>query len=277
MNKIQAPLTDSIIIAVSQLVNDAQIQTREPSHYDIEIEINRAELQKGDPKNQGRNVGKAKRVRAVLSWAIENNYNGGEKFITYLLATIRGFGGFRKSSPNFVGEEALKNAIDAFRLENYVLSLDGEISSMVLDNMSVIEQEEVLNTYVQRAKKGVEDAALLTGTGKDLLEAVAAHILLRKWGSYPITTNFPTLLGQAFVALGLSTTNDPVIPGEPAQRRVERAMYEMACSINKLRNKQGTGHGRPFISTIAQEEAMLSIESIGVISEFLMSKLKKSI
>lgn len=41
---------------------------------------------------------------------------------------------------------------------------------------------EALHAYVRRAKKGSMDSALLAGTGKDLLEAVAKHVLLVKWG-----------------------------------------------------------------------------------------------
>ena len=58
---------------------------------------------------------------------------------------------------------------------------------------------------MRREKRGAENAALVTGTGKDLLEATAAHILVERWGAYSSSANFPTLLGQAFVALGFAT------------------------------------------------------------------------
>lgn len=53
-----------------------------------------------------------------------------------------------------------------------------------MDNLSEIEKEEALMNYAKRAKKSYEDAALLVGTSKDLLEAVVAHILIKLWGSY---------------------------------------------------------------------------------------------
>lgn len=74
--------------------------------------------------------------------------------------------------------------------------------------------------YLRRA------AALMTGTGKDLLEATAAHILVERNGSYP-QTNFPGLLGQAFVALGMTTPRHPVVAGEPPQKKIERAMFDL--------------------------------------------------
>ena len=69
----------------------------------------------------------------------------------------------------------------------------------------------------------VKDAALLVGTGKDLLEATAAHVISELFGHYPHQANFPTLLGQAFTALGLATPETIVQQGEAPQRRLERS------------------------------------------------------
>ena len=48
---------------------------------------------------------------------------------------------------------------------------------------------EVLS-YARRAIKGADDAALIVGTSKDLMEAVAAYILLQKWGVIPTNQIF---------------------------------------------------------------------------------------
>lgn len=124
--------------------------------------------------------------------------------------------------------------------------------------------------YIRRAKRGATDAALLVGTGKDLLEAVCGHIMQERVGYVP-TTNFPTLLGQLFVEVGLATPENKPVPGEPAIRRVERAMYELACSLNMLRNKEGTGHGRPWLPTVTDAEARMAVESMGAIAERLLA------
>jgi hypothetical protein len=57
-----APLTDSVILAAARLVDDAQSEIREPSHSDLEFQINRVRLTAGDPKAQGQLVGKSKRT-----------------------------------------------------------------------------------------------------------------------------------------------------------------------------------------------------------------------
>ena len=82
--KPRVPLSDSIIIAVARLVDDAQAdKSREPTHSDLEFQFNRARLIQADPKSQGQTVGKAKRVRAVLSWALDWIYGSVEKRVGY--------------------------------------------------------------------------------------------------------------------------------------------------------------------------------------------------
>lgn len=270
-----APLSDAIIVAVGRLVDDAQSDTREPSHSDIDFQINRCGLQAGDPKAQGQLVGKAKRVRGTLNWALDNAPEQGEALVAGLIAHIKGCGGFRDTSPNHVGDEAFQDACDAFRSEGYELTTDGELRPVLLDNLAGTNLTDALQAYVRRAKRGSHDAALVTGTGKDLLEATAAHVIVEKWRTNLTHANFPTLLGQAFTALGLATPQTQAQPGEPPQRRLERAMYEVGCAVNALRNKEGTGHGRPWLPTLNDEDAKIAIEFMGSIGERLLLELDR--
>ena len=267
------PLTDAVIVVISNMVDDTRGETRKPSHYDIGVEIERAGLSNVDPKRQGLTVGKAKRIRSVLNWAIDNDYEKGEKLVKQIIELIRANGGFKTDSPNYVGESVVGNCKDVLKSLGIILGPDGIVTPMLFDTLPMVEQEKALKVYVERAKRGVEDAALLVGTGKDLLEAVCAYVLQEKWGSTPSFMNFPTLLGQAFTALDLATTSSPKLAGETVQKRMERAFYETACSINQLRNKQGTGHGHPFLSTIKPEEGKAAVEAMGVIAEYMLQKL----
>jgi hypothetical protein len=276
MSANQAPVNDAIIVAVARLVDDAQSGTREPSHSDLEFQINRASLGDGDPKGQGQVVGKAKRVRATLSWGIDNAPDKAEAFVAALIGLIRGKGGFRAGSSNFVGEEAILDAREAFRLEGFVLSDDGELFASTLDNLSGVHMTAALEAYVRRAQRGSEDGALLVGTGKDLLEATASHVITEKYGHYSQQANFPTLLGQAFIALGLATPQTPAQAGEAPQRRVERSLYEAGCAVNALRNKTGIGHGRPFVPSVTDDEARAAVQLIGIVSGLLLRALKKT-
>lgn len=265
-----APLTDPIVFAMARMVDDAQSETREPSHSDLDFQVARVKLQAADPKSQGQLVGKAKRVRAILSWALENNQPAGELLVESLLAFLRSCGGFRSTSPNYVGAEPITNAIAAFRAEGFTLTEDGELRPQLLENLSGAALSAALVSYVRRAKRGAADAALLAGTGKDLLEATAAHILVERNGSYPQGANFEGLLGMAFVAMGLATPQHQVQPGEAPQCKAERGMFALAVGVNSMRNKLGTGHGRPWLPSITDTEARAAVQFMGTIAEWML-------
>ncbi|RFB72937.1 MULTISPECIES: abortive infection family protein [unclassified Herbaspirillum] len=268
------PINDTIISAIASLIDDAKTGTsRVPTHYDISFEVERVNLLAVDPKELGQQVGKAKRVRAILSWALEHNQQAGAKLIELLLSKVKASGGFRIGSENYVGRDAIENAMAAFKSEGFTLEEDGTIHAQVLNNLTGKELTAALLKYAQRAQKGSHDAALVTGTGKDLLEATAAHVLMTKYGAYSSSLNFEGLLGQAYMALGLAVPQSNVVTGEPTVKALERALFQSALAVNKLRNKQGTGHGRPWLPEVTDVEAKAAIEVVGTITIFLLSKL----
>lgn len=183
---------------------------------------------------------------------------------------------FEKLPPT-TGSEAIINAKSTFKTEGYELADDGDLRPLVLEQLTGVELSNALKSYVRRARNGIGDAALLAGTGKDLLEGTAAHVIREKCGVSPQHHNFPTLLGQAFVAVGLATPADPPTANESAQRNVDRSLYNLGCSINRLRNKEGTGHGRPWLPTVTQTEAKIAVEAMGIIAELLLSALNNSL
>lgn len=268
------PINDTIIYALARLVDDAQKDRRDPSHSDIEFQIQRADLNSIDPNKSGPPVGKAKRVRTVLSSALDNNPEQAELFAGGILSAVKACGGFREESPNYVGSDAISDLAEALKQQGFLLGADGSVSPMALDGLSGKDLTEALRAYVDRAKKGIEDAALVVGTGKDLMEAVAAHVIQEQWGQYPTTVNFPTLLGQAFVALGMTTPEQQRQSNEHPRCRLQRGMYETACAVNNMRNKHGSGHGRPWLADLKLAEVRASIEFIGVLSELMLDNLK---
>ena len=267
-----APLTDSVIAALSRLVDDSQSETgsRQPSHSEIEDQFRRAGLLEADPNRLGRPIGKSKRVRGVLQWAIEHDIEKGERLVYLLVALVRGLGGFREGSSNFVGAEPIQELREAFASEGFQLSETGELLPVVLDSLQGHELTEALSAYVRRARRGVLDAALVTGTGKDLVEAVAAHVLVQRYGNYAQSANFPTLVGQAFVAVGLCPMRKDNLT---AQEQMDVALYELACAVNRLRNREGTGHGRPFLSAVTQSQARSAVQSMGLVAARLLDAL----
>ena len=269
-------VTDTIIHSISQLIDDSNNNGvyREPSHSDIEFQIVAAGLSEYDPKQRGQTIGKAKRIRAVLYAARDADPAHSTRFVTGLLGKIRASGGFRPSSMNYVGEEAIENAKAAFASQGFVLASDGSIAPKVLDSLMGHELSEALCLYAERARRGAEDAALLSGTGKDLLEAIAAHALTTLNGTYPKNLNFQSLLGMAFIALEMAVPELPEQPGEFPTKLLERGMFHSALAVNRLRNKQGTGHGRPWLPLIADHETKAAIETVGIIAGYMLAKLE---
>ena len=268
------PLSDPVIMAMAKLVDDGMAETkREPTHSHLDLAFRRAGLSKADPNRvgHGRPLGKAKRVTAVLSWAFEHDVAAGRRLVSVLTSMIQALGGFRPTSPNFVGPDVISNAKVVFRNDGYDLGSDGTLRVLLLDGLSGRAVTDALQSYVNRAKQGVDDAALVTGTGKDLLEATAKHVLTERFGQTPDTASFPTLLGQAFTEVGLAYEWNP---GRPAHERVEAALYELGCAVNTLRNKEGTGHGRPFLPTVTGAQARAAIESMGMVADVLLGALE---
>jgi hypothetical protein len=263
-----APLSDSIITAVARLVDDAMSERRDPSHSDIDFLLRRTDLFVHDP-NTGQKRGKKKRVQDILFWAMDNAPEKGERFVAGLIASLRGCGAFRHGSPNYAGENAIRDAQDAFKAEGFALASDGELHPAVLETLSGTELTAALAAYARRAQRGVEDAALVTGTGKDLVEATAAHVLVETQGSYPQTT-FDALLGMAFVAVGMTTPQDKSKLGESPLAEIDRGLFTSACGVNKLRNKQGVGHGRPWLPSVTNEEARQAVGVMGSVSARLL-------
>lgn len=272
---LSLPITDTVVHAFAQLVDDSgnNGSYREPSHSDIEFQVNAAGLASFDPKQQGQQIGKAKRVRAVLYEAMTANPVGGSRFAMGLLAKIRACGGFRVGAPNFVGSDAIANAKSACDGVGFALADDGTLSPKVLTALRGPELTDALLGYARRAQRGAEDAALVAGTGKDLLEATAAHVIMTMRGSYPAGANFQALLGMAFIELNLAVPEIPEVQGESPIRAMERGLFVTALGVNRVRNKQGSGHGRPWLPTLTDVEAKAAIESIGTVASYLLAKL----
>jgi hypothetical protein len=107
---------------------------REPSHSAIGSALSRAGLvPEADPHNNSavQKVGKQKRVRQALTWAIDNDEAAGSRAVSSLISLVRGCGGFLSGSSNYCGEDAIRTCIAAFTGQPAELTLDGTVRPAV--------------------------------------------------------------------------------------------------------------------------------------------------
>ena len=275
-------MNEAIVQSVAKLVDDAstslsQKMSRAPTHGDLEAVIRRAGLIDVDPnQDASTRIGKHKRVRAVLMSAFDNQADSGAGAVVSLINMIRGLGGFTPTSPNYCGAEEIANCRASFDGEPVELTIDGQLRPLNLEGLAGRELTEALRSYVTRAQRGHEDSVLLAGTGKDLIEATASHVLNEKFNAPP-GPDFPMNLGQAFVAVGLTPIRPKQEAGglEGARVAMTVSMYELGCAVNRLRNKAGAGHGRPFIPELSDAEVRAATEAAGLVAGRLLDALQE--
>src|SRR5207245_6222865 len=74
---------------------------------------------------------------------------------------------------------------------------------------------------------------------------------------------------------GVQTCALPILNGEPPQHRLQRALYDAAYALNTLRNKEGTGHGRPWLPSVTAMEARHAVRVMGTVAELLLMTLNQ--
>ena len=180
-----------------------------------------------------------------------------------------------RDSQNYVGKEAIHDATNAFRTEGFELTPDG---GFVLSS-----------SIISRGPNSQPPS-------KHTFDGPSAAPRMLHWSRVPERTSLRQPPGTFFSRSGVHTPRQRTSPlcsarhsslsdsphhriqfspAEPAHRRVERALYSVACAVNNLRNKEGTGHGRPRVPTVSFEQARLAVQQLGVIAEYMLAALKR--
>jgi len=268
------PIDTGIVHAVAALVDDAGA-TRQPSHSEIADAIRAAGALAGDPHQKGSSVGTQKRVRATLRAAAEVDDRAAQRLVRELIDLVRTLGGFREDSPNYCGQETIRNCRDAFANTTFGLTADGRLRPRSLDALSGRDLTDALRSYAVRAQSGHEDSVLVAGTDKDIIEATAKHVLRVIYGTYDEGQSFALVLGQAFAALGLKAQRPKRERGglDGARDNFEAQLYDVGIAVNRCRNKGGAGHGRPFIPDITGPERRSLTEAAGLVAGRLLDEL----
>ena len=251
------------------------VDKRGPTHDELTRIISRAGLSDADPLGDDSIAGKVKRVRAVLSHAIDREPAKGERFVKLFVGQVRACGGFRPDSQECPGADTIARLRDAFRHRGFDLDPEGHLRPRLLENLEGAELTDALAAYVRRAQTGAGDAELVIGSAKNLEEATVRHVLKELTGEYPTSGRaavFPMVLFDAFTALDLAVS--PHQLDKDPYKALQQALFLLACAVNRLRNDRGDGHGRPEPSVATLLESRLSSQAAGLVCELLLAGLR---
>ncbi len=135
------------------------------------------------------------------------------------------------------------------------------------------EQWESLTQLRARLDHAVlnEDLALVVGSAKELCEAVAKLVWLRRGEQYGTNTSFPDLVTGAHRLVdrlpGYGTL------GDGGARTVAQTAMKFVRGLGELRSRAGTGHGRPEPVELAIEDAAFSARVAILWSSWMLGRL----
>lgn len=253
-----------------------------PSHKQLRDAFTRHGLSNLDPAPEGKTpngtpLGKMNRIRHVFTAPAAHTMTAGLPLARELVALCRAHGGFNPSSESYAGSGKVTQLVQAFATLGFTLDPDGSLRPTVIDNLSGTELTAALRTYVDRINLNPDDAPLQLGTGKELDEAAARHVLKELVGDYSVSDNFPVTLTGAFTAIGMATPTElPKLDTDP-HRAVHQCLFLLAIAVNRLRNDAGTGHGRPGqprkTTALNPAEARLVARATALVAGALLDKL----
>lgn len=240
------------LIGLGAVLGDFFEDGHGPSHDQLDQAFARARLQDGDPAPggktpQGSPLGKTKRVRQVLVHATDHDAAAGVGLARHVVTLLRADGAFTPGTDRHAGEAKVRRLREAFAPIGFTLDESGALRPTVIDNLAGTELTDALRVYVNRINLNPDDAPLQVGTGKDLDEAAARHVLQERTGAYPIgghAGSFPVTLANAFTALGLSVPGTVPLNTDP-HKAVQECLFLLGTAVNRLRNDAGSGHGQP--------------------------------
>lgn len=260
------PLTDDVIAALGKF-----FQARAgPSHRDISRALTSAGYGDDytyDPNAQGPN--KEQRVLRALTEAMRQPARARD-LLASVLSILRTAGliGTSETSPDI---DRLKRALAS---SGWYLTDDGHLQpfgDIDLDTGG----RAALDEQVDRLRRSTADPGLLIGTAKELLESVSKFVLGEL--GYPMDTkmDYNQLWHIARERLGvLPQQVDPDVPGADAIRAIHQSTWNIADQINKLRNLQGTGHGRTLPTGVTEDLALLVVREAATVADYMLARLE---
>lgn len=209
-------------------------------------------------KSTNQQLNKVDRVRLTIQAAIKNPTRARD-LIEGLLSEYRAFGLFKTMEDMQNGKEGLERyrlAKEAFMRSGWELTESGEIFPAGVSSVVKTEGRPAINEQLDRLRRGSDDPALMIGTAKEMLESTAKYVCETFSVPYRVNMSFNELWHLARERLGILPKQvDQSQPGAEELREILQSSWSIARMTNKLRNDEGTGHGRTLTTAIGPSVA----------------------
>ena len=247
-----------------------------PTHAELDGLFASHGLAHADPRRVDAAATKEVRVRAVLTEGIAAPPEVANGLVHTLLAGMRTRGCFDAGGDHYpVGGPAVVTAAQrAFRQLGWTLDDEGQLVPAVLTGLDHHSRRRAIEAAIERIRRAPDDAALLIGSAKELLETTSRYVLEEIGQPARGNADFPELLHMARDRLDLLPQR--VAQTSPAARTVREVydgLWKVAKAVNELRNTEGTGHGRTSLPTVAPHTARVVVQAAGLLSALLLDTL----
>jgi len=246
-----------------------------PTHAVISRVLTSAGLDDGykyDPNGQGPN--KESRVLEAFREA-RRRTSTARPLVDELLTALR--------LEELIGQPEASQSDDERKLraalarEHFMLTDDGQLR-MADDIDLSTGGRKALDEQLARLRNAQDDPALMIGTAKDLLEAVGKFALEEYLTPARKNADFGEIITLARERLEIKPSQaDSSVEAFEAIRRIHQSAWQIAESLNDLRNLQGTGHGRTLPTGISTEMARLVIREACLVADYMLTLLDKSL
>lgn len=247
-----------------------------PSHDELDRVFRKSKLSRFDPApDEPRDVGKMKRVRGTLLDGSQAEPAATVLVVRDLTAMLRARGCFVQGSDQYAGDSVVRAAQSALRSVGWLLDDSGDLYPESIAGLEGRDLSEALKQYVRRIQRASDDDALTIGSAKELLEAAARHVTFEATGTFDKRADFPTTLFKASTLAGTGIPTSRMMDDLDADpfRAVEQGLALTALAINRLRNLEGSGHGRPTPTRATRRQGIIAAQAAAAICYVLLPEL----
>ena len=171
--------------------------------------------------------------------------------------------------------EKYQSAKQAFMRNGWELTESGKIFPAGT-SLVATEGRPAINKQLDRLRRGSDNPALMIGTAKEMLESTAKYVCETFSVPYRENMSFDELWHLARDRLDILPEQvDLSRPGAKELRGILQASWSIARMTNKLRNDEGTGHGRTLTTAIGPSVAHFVVREACNVVQLVLETLDR--